>query len=494
MVETTLTATRSSTREDRRAAPGIGMLLLLVVVAALLRAPGWYVPVFNSDESFLATQAEVLNHGGRLYEDAADRKPPIVPYLYAATFRVFHTTALWSVRLVAAIVVALTGWLLALEAHRRWGTRAAWLAGLLFVLGTVAFAPQDGQAANFEIFMLAPMTAGVLLAARGRPAGAGVAVALATLCKQTGAAALLPVVYLAVRGQRSRGARRVVVGFALPLIVVALLVGPGDLLFWAVLGNGSYVGFDTASLYVVGMFALMTAAFAACQAPMLWWAPTAWRDVERRRSERDLWLWLASSAVAVAFGFHFFGHYYLQMLPPMALIAAGSLARASETAVRRTVAVAAAGAIGFSLLGFWVQPFGGEPEYESVSAYLAARARPEDAILVWGQVPEIYWASGKRPATRFITTGFLTGNWGGRMPSADTADAATPGAWTLFFEDFAAHPPAYVLDTTPAGIRGSQLYPMSRFPEFQRIIDRRYVFVEQIDGISVYRRADPTSR
>jgi hypothetical protein len=342
--------------------------------------------------------------------------------------------------------------------------------------------------------MLLPMTAGVVLAARRRPASAGVAIALATLCKQTGAAALLPVLYLALRGNRARGLRRVVVGFAVPLILVALLVGPGDLLFWAVLGNGSYVGFDTASLYVVGMFVLMTAAFAACQAPMLWWAPSAWRDAERRRRERDLWLWLASSAVAVAFGFHFFGHYYLQLLPPLTLIAAGSLAQASRLAVRRTVALAAVTAVGFSVIGFWVQPFGGEPEYQSVSEYLEAHARPEDGILVWGQLPEVYWASGKRPATRFITTGFLTGNWGGRAPSGDTAAAATPGAWPLFFSDFAAHPPRYVLDTTPAGIRGSQRYPMSRFPEFQRIIDRRYLFVEQIDGISVYRRVDPVSR
>ncbi|MFM7271486.1 MAG: ArnT family glycosyltransferase [Actinomycetes bacterium] len=494
MVEATITTTRIDAPVSRRSAPGFLLFLLLLVVAASLRVPGWVVPVFNSDESFLATQAEVLNHGGRLYEDAADRKPPIVPYLYAATFRAFHTTGLWSVRLVAAIAVALTGWLLALEAHRRWGTRAAWLAGLLFVLSTVAFAPQDGQAANFEIFMLLPMTAGVVLAARRRPASAGVAIAVATLCKQTGAAALLPVLYLALRGDRLRGLRRVAVGFAVPLIVVALLVGPGDLLFWAVLGNGSYVGFDTASLYVVGMFILMTAAFAACQAPMLWWTPSAWRDVERRRSERDLWLWLASSGVAVAFGFHFFGHYYLQLLPPLALIAAGSLAHASRVAVRRTVALAAVTAVGFSILGFWVQPFGGEPEYQSVSAYLEDRARPEDSILVWGQLPEVYWASGKRPATRFITTGFLTGNWGGREPSDDTAAAATPGAWDLFFADFAANPPRYVLDTTPAAIRGSQRYPMSRFPEFQRIIDRRYVFVEQIDGISVYRRVDPVVR
>ena len=38
----------------------------------MLRAPGWVVPVFNSDESYLATQAEVINEGGRLYEDATD--------------------------------------------------------------------------------------------------------------------------------------------------------------------------------------------------------------------------------------------------------------------------------------------------------------------------------------------------------------------------------------------------------------------------------------
>ena len=181
VAEATLSTTRIDAPASRRAAPGVGLLLLLLVVAAALRVPGWVVPVFNSDESFLATQAEVLNHGGRLYEDAADRKPPIVPYLYAATFRALHTTGLWSVRLLATIAVALTGWLLALEAHRRWGTRAAWLAGLLFVLGTVAFAPQDGQAANFEIFMLLPMTAGVVLAARRRPASAGVAIAF-VLC------------------------------------------------------------------------------------------------------------------------------------------------------------------------------------------------------------------------------------------------------------------------------------------------------------------------
>ena len=47
--------------------------------------------VFNSDETFLATQAQVIRDGGSLYEDATDRKPPLVPYLYAATFALVGT-------------------------------------------------------------------------------------------------------------------------------------------------------------------------------------------------------------------------------------------------------------------------------------------------------------------------------------------------------------------------------------------------------------------
>ena len=161
---------------------------------------------------------------------------------------------------------------------------------------------------------------------------------------------------------------------------------------------------------------------------------------------------------------------------------------------RRLVAVAVTGAVAFSLLGYWVRPFDDEPRYQTVSEYLVDHAQPSDRVLVWGQLPEIYWASGARPATRFVTTGFLTGHWGGRPPSPDTVDEATPGAWELFFSDFAAHPPEYVLDTSPAAIRGSELYPMSRFPDLQRVIDRRYRFVETIDGISIYERVDPVSK
>ena len=146
------------------------------------------------------------------------------------------------------------------------------------MLASVAFAPQDGQAANFEVFMLPAMTAAILLRRAGRARSAGVAVAIATLTKQTGAATLLPILYLVWRAPRKRGVADAAVGFTIPIAIVALLVGPGELLFWAVLGNGSYFGLGSASAYVAGLFAVMTLAFIACNLPIVWSLPRAWRD------------------------------------------------------------------------------------------------------------------------------------------------------------------------------------------------------------------------
>jgi 4-amino-4-deoxy-L-arabinose transferase-like glycosyltransferase len=467
----------------------------LLALTVTLRLPAFFVEVFNSDETFLATQAEVIKEGGELYEDAADRKPPLVPYLYAAVFSVFGTSALWSVRVIAMLAVAVTALLLALEARRRYGERASWLAGLLFVLASVAFAPQDGQAANFEVFMLPAMTAAVLLAARGRTRSSGLAVAVATLAKQTGAATLLPVLYLAWKQRGRRGVLDALVGFTVPIAVIALLVGPGELLFWAVMGNGSYFGIGSASLYVLGLFAVMTLGFVAANLPIIWSLPRAWRDRKQVSitddsvvvtRDTDLWLWLVSAALSVAVGFRFFGHYYLQLLPPLCLLSAGVLVRRSRVLLRATVAVAALVAVGFSLLGFWVKPWGDEPKYQAVSEYLDRHTSVRDRIFVWGHMPEIYWASDRRPASRFISSGFPVGDWGSRPDGDESTNVPTPGAFELMMEDLRAQPPAVVLDTTPAAFRGSQYSPMREFPDLRAFVDAGYTYVRTIDGISIY--------
>jgi hypothetical protein len=459
----------------------------LLLVAVGLRLPAFTVPVFNSDETFLATQAEVINDGGRLYHDAVDRKPPLVPYLFAAVLAVTGSSDLAGVRVVAMFSVALTALFLYAEGRRRDGPRRGWIAALLFVFASVCFAPQDGQAANFEVFMLPFATAAILLARRERFSGSGVAVAAATLAKQTGAATLLPVLFLAWRARRRRGVAEAGIGFAIPIAIVALLVGPSQILFWAVLGNGSYLGIGSASAYVLGLFAVMTIAFVLCNLPVVAPAFWAWRS-RVERDETDLWLWLLSGVVAVAVGFRFFGHYYLQLLPPLCLISAGVLARASERVRVATVGAAAFLAVGFSIVGHVAQPFGGEPRYQEVSRFIESNASERDRILVWGALPEVYWASNRRPATRFATNSFVTGHWGGRPEGDLSSDLATPDALDLFLADFGEHPPRYVIDTSPASIRDAQYYPLSKFPSINALVGANYHRVRTIDGIAIYER------
>jgi 4-amino-4-deoxy-L-arabinose transferase-like glycosyltransferase len=483
----TLVDARATTRADRRR-----LFLVLLLLTVVTRLPAFVVPVFNSDETFLATQAHVIQQGGQLYQDAIDRKPPVVPYLYAATFGFFDTTGLWSVRIMAMVAVAITAYLLAMEARRRYGRRAGWIAGVLCVGAMVAFAPQDGQAANFEVFMLPSMTAAILLARRGRGFAAGTMVALATLAKQTGAATLLPVCYLIARrrGRHSLGA--VALGFAVPVLGAALLMGPSQLFYWTVQGNGSYVGMKTFSSTVITTFLFMTSMWVVCNLPIVWKVPAAWRDRARLAADgandTDLWLWLLSAAVSVAVGLRFFGHYYIQLVPPVALLSAGALVRGARRWADATVALALSAALLFGAAGFFIRPGVHEPNYESVARYLASVTNPDDPIFVWGSVPEIYWASGRRPATRFITSPFLTGNYAGRPPEESNAGTDTQAAWEDFYEDFKAHPPKYFVDTSPAKVRGAQYYPIDKFPRLARIVRTQYRYKLTIDDIVVYQR------
>ena len=390
--------------------------MVVLVLVALLRLPAFFVDVFNSDETFLATQAQVIRNGGSLYEDATDRKPPLVPYLYAATFATVGSTALWSVRVVAMLAVALTALLLAAEARRRWGERAAWFAALLFVAASVAFAPQDGQAANFEVFMLPAMTACVPARGAGQTARLGVRRrgrharqadrrrhAASRCCTSRGrraAGGASP-----PRSRRSRSRSRSSRCSSVPATSSS---GRSP-------ATARTSGSAARPRTSMGLFAVMTFAFLACNLPIVWTIPTAWRR-RVRGQDTDLWLWLLSAAMSVAVGLRFFGHYYLQLLPPLCLISAGALVQRSERVARGTVAFALTAAAGFTIVGFVARPWGDEPKYERVSQYLERHLGKSDRVFVWGHEPEIYWASGALPGTRFLSDGFVNGNWGGRPP------------------------------------------------------------------------------
>jgi hypothetical protein len=458
----------------------------IVAIAFLLHLPGFVRgSIFNPDEAFVATEAQVLNAGGRLYEDAVDRKPPILPYVYAGAFRATGSDALWSVRLLAVAAHAATAGLLLVEGRRRAGMRGGVGAAALYLLAAVALQPEDAQAANFEVFMLPAMTAAVVLGARGRTLGGGVAVGVATLVKQTAATTLLPLAYLAWRCGRLRGLARLAVGAAVPIVAAALLVGPRNLFVWAFTDSGGYLQLEGVSAgFRLG--AENTHDFLLANSAFLVLLPLAWKH---RRDDADLWLWLLAAAVGVATGFRFFGHYYLQLIPPLALLAARPL----ETARRPLLATVAVLAL---VPALW---FVGDSFDEGrtraavtgeVAAYVRSHTDPDDRIFVWGHLPEVYWRSDRLPATRFVTTGLLTGLSDGRDVAGNQRRGAA-GAWDDLESDFEEHPPALIVNATLQSPRTKEF--AAQYPRMARIFDD-YVLAGSDSWLTYYVPAESADR
>jgi hypothetical protein len=481
------------------------LLPLLALLAVLTHLPSFLHPLWNPDEGFLATEARQLAHGGVLYQNVVDRKPPLLPWLYQGAFGLFGDTSLWPVKTAALLAHLATAALLASVARRRWSDRAAVAAGCGYLLVSIGLAPEDSQAASFETFMLPWTAAAFWCADRRRWALAGLAVAGAALTKQTGGAVLLPVAWMLWRScgtgrdgtgqqgngpdgtgrdgagagrERRRAGLRLAAGLGLPLAAAAVALGPGRFVFWTVTGSGSYADASGAWLTAAGRGLGNAGILAAACAGLL--VPVALVLGRRRRVDADVWVWLAASAVAVAAGFQFYGHYYLQLLPPLVLAGVAALRSLPRWRVP-ALAWTAAAACGFLAWGLVVPP-AGLAHASTVAAAVTRRTAPGQRVLVWGMHPEVYWLSGRRPATRYLTAGFLTNFSGGRGGARVGERYAVPGAWDAFRAEMRRHPPDLVVDDS----RG-QPYGPSAVPAFRRLLGG-YRRIGQVQGAVLYAR------
>ena len=238
--------------------------------------------------------------------------------------------------------------------------------------------------------------------------------------------------------------------------------------------------------------ARQTEQFLLSHAVVVVLAALAWRH---RREDADLWLWTLSGFVAVLAGLRFFPHYYLQLLPPLCILATRTLTtwpvftrplgphrdRArpcrddlvlprGRRSLARTIAIRRS--LSMSLTTCTITLF------------------RRTGYSYWGQSPEVYWASDRLPATRFVTTGFLTGASGGRPPDRVGMQYATPGAWRRFLDDLAKHPPTVIIDMSEANQRNAHFYPPSHFPPFERYLTSgHWRRVAVVDGAGIYRRS-----
>ncbi len=489
--------------------------LVLGLLTLATRLPGLVsARAFNPDEATLAVGGRTLLDGGSLYVDLIDRKPPLPFAAYAAVFGITGSEDLRWLRLLVVVLVWATALLVSSEAVRRWGPRAGLPAGIALVIGAAALGPSDAQAANFELFALLPMTAAVVLAARRRTWAAGACLAVAVLCKQPAAVAALPVAFSLWRTRGWRGLLQGGLTGAVAGLALAAPFGVGRVIDWSLLGTGGYLkvnlrdtGFVARrlgeslflALGVWGGFAVLVAAPGQAHLRGVRerigghrWRPLGWigewRERRPGRSDLDIWLFLAVSALGIVAGLRFFPHYLIQVLPALCLLAGRGVARQPRWLWVTGAWTIIAGLITAGLA--WNLVVASPPSLErSLADAARSRTAPGDEILVWGNVPEVYWLADRQPAGGFTHTEFITGYSGGRRPvPLSDATVSDPELYRDWLRRLEAHPPELVFDTSAAGVRGGYWYPADRFGAFDDWLQAGYVHVATVDDVPVYRR------
>jgi hypothetical protein len=204
----------------------------------------------------------------------------------------------------------------------------------------------------------------------------------------------------------------------------------------------------------------------------------------------------------VTLGRRFFGHYFLQPLLPLSLLAAGPVAHLWEERPRLTRALLGAPAIVF--FGIAVAPeltaklvYAADPDYTAIGRAVAARSLPTDTVWVWGNVPQIYATAERAPGVRFTFCNYLTGlSPGSRSeldPTYDSRKNAVPGAWDMVVHDLDANRPAVIVDTAAGKMKSYGKFPVESFPVLASYLRAHYRADGEVDGAVLYRRADRQS-
>lgn len=520
------------------------------LVTALAQAATFVRPILDTDEATYASIAALMNEGGRLYaEGGVDNKPPGIYWTYAAVFALFGRYAMFEVHLLKVLVVVATAAVVAAITRRAGGRGFEPAAFALYGVFTAAHYPKMA-AANTEAFMMLPLCASflVLLAPSSRrsagvdePAFAtgplracasGVLVGVACLFKQVAAVNLVLVcvaVLVARRAQadaalhggddgrrRSAGAASSIgaglLGFAVVLGAVALLFARrgtlDDLWRWTVVK----VLFE----YGPGIFAqgvdVPLARFAASFPQLLLFTALLWllaASAARRGRrlpdvDRALLAWCALGLVAAFAGGRFYGHYYIQVIGPLAVVGALELRRlhAALPPRRRRARAAIAAFLVVAPAAYAVHDtaryepisdrYGApDPDWRPVVDHLRRVTAPDDRLFVWGMCAPLYVLADRVPATRFV--GFLRGFPRSSGLPADHSWDAGPDVWPVLLQDLRARPPRLIVDTSTADYQGFGAYPMSSVPALRDLLVD-YELETTVAGVDLYRRRAGPSR
>jgi hypothetical protein len=197
-------------------------------------------------------------------------------------------------------------------------------------------------------------------------------------------------------------------------------------------------------------------------------------------------------------GGHLSWHYFIQVMGPLALLAAFAIDGALEGSRRRLVTGATIAGLAVPML-YWAvydvaaDPLtydvsGSIPQHQLVATYIHDHTMPGDRVFVWGDWPALNVESDRLMASRF--PGFLRGFSRGSSQPPNNWDT-TSDVWPLLKADLDRNPPALIVDTAAAGWSDFSMYPMRNYPVLADLVTSHYHAMATVDGVVIFARNGP---
>jgi len=491
---------------------------IVAVVSFVLRIA--YAGHLYEDDGLWFTVGEELLRGKALYREIYFDKPPGLALTYLLLFWSFGAHVI-TVRLFTIVYSIAISTVLYLFGSKLYDKRIGLLAALMFAVFSTTY--PHFQALNTDLLMALPYTAGVYLLVRSRwdvvnsndkrslkrwlalAGGALIGIAF-----QTNPKAIFDIVFFGAflfasrRWNKNRNEIRSAAGpstreskasslFALALFgvvagsvpfLIQIAAGNAWSFYWAYVWDwgARYGGYNSATSVVMAalksgtnyltlnntlLIGLAFVVFAVArqmrkQSSIAYQATgTSFKALLKFRADVVLLLWFAASFAGVMVGGRFYGHYFLQVVPSLAVIGARGISginsslKTRSTTLRSSVLALLVLGFAFTLVRFhtrdamlafdcargttsasnavWYHTMR-DREERIVAAVVrdmgdgaddvdrfrlegiregGPRMRPAegsgDYLFVWGYRPEIYYLSGLLPASRFLSTQPLTG-------------------------------------------------------------------------------------
>ena len=473
----------------------LAFIALWIPLQLLLTWPAPLTPAFDGpwryDTSIFAYEGALVRAGAMPYVAFWDHKGPLIYLLDAGGLTISggHLWGIWLIGLVAVGLAAALGYRAMREAF---GAPAALIGIVFFIVALGGF--ESGANMTEEYALPLAWAAALVLVrwTRTTRATLSVGIALGAIgslafflrgnLAGASAAAVLTIALVLVRERRHGALARVALGTIIGATIagaplVAWLAHGGAMrAFWdqAIQYNLTYTRADSTQRLVSAIAGVWLATLTApLLLPAAGFAACARRLVRARAHERShplamfALLWAAIELLLASLSGRPYDHYFIMLLPPMALLTAalvGEILQHAHTPahLRRHVRSPATIAALFALV--MLPPFLGNlvlrarttgivpPRASSqvvqTAGYVRAHSSSADRLLVWGLSGGVYFLAQRPAASKYLFAFPLLTRTYGDSVAAD------------FLAELRRSPPAIIVD---AAVSDQSAPPLSRW-------------------------------